>query len=91
MEGLQAELLDAAACLVRPGGVLVYSTCSLEPEENAQQVAAFLERTNGFILDDAAALGLLPEGVLTPQGFLETLPHRHAADGAFAARILRQG
>lgn len=86
---MQAELLDAAACLVRPRGVLVYSTCSLEPEENAQQVAAFLERNQGFALEDANALGLLPEGVLTPQGCLETLPHRHAADGAYAARMLR--
>ena len=87
---LQAELLDAAAVLVRPGGVLVYSTCSLEPEENAQQVAAFLERNQGFALQDANALGLLPEGVLTRQGFMETLPHCHAADGAYAARMLRQ-
>ena len=90
MGGLQAELLDAAARLVRPGGVLVYSTCSLEPEENAQQVAAFLGRNQGFALENATALGLLPGGVLTQQGFLETLPHRHSADGAFAARMLRR-
>ncbi|KAK9825393.1 hypothetical protein WJX81_008684 [Elliptochloris bilobata] len=86
---LQAELLDIAARLVRPGGVLVYSTCSLEPEENEEQIARFLERTPGFRLQPADALGLLPPGVLTPQGYLATLPHRHAADGAFAARLLR--
>ncbi len=84
----QAELLDAAAALVRPGGVLVYSTCSLEAEENEGQVAAFLARAAGFALQPAPP-GLLPPGVLTPQGCLATLPHRHGTDGAFAARLLR--
>lgn len=41
---LQAELLDAAVSFVKPGGLLVYSTCSVEPEENEMQVEAFLER-----------------------------------------------
>ena len=41
---LQAELLDAAVAFVKPGGLLVYSTCSVEPEENEMQVEAFLER-----------------------------------------------
>jgi 16S rRNA C967 or C1407 C5-methylase (RsmB/RsmF family) len=84
----QAELLDAAAALVRPGGLLVYSTCSLEAEENEGQVAAFLARAPGFALQPAPP-GLLPPGVLTPQGCLAMLPHVHGTDGAFAARLLR--
>ncbi len=48
MAGLQHALLDNAARLVRPGGVLIYATCSLEPEEGEQQVAAFLERAPNF-------------------------------------------
>lgn len=51
--GLQDELLDAAAPLVRPGGVLVYSTCSLEPEECSERIAAFLERHPEFVLSPA--------------------------------------
>ena len=51
---LQRELLDAAATLVKPGGALVYSTCSLEPEENAQQARAFTER-NGWPIEAAPA------------------------------------
>jgi len=78
----QAELLDAAAALVRPGGLLVYSTCSLEAEENEGQVVAFLARAPGFALQPA------PPGLL-PQGCLATLPHVHGTDGAFAARLLR--
>lgn len=85
---MQAELLDAAAGLVRPGGLLVYATCSLEPEENEEQVARFLERAPTFTLQPAPA-GLLPPGVLTPEGYLATLPQRHGVDGAFAARLLR--
>jgi 16S rRNA (cytosine967-C5)-methyltransferase len=47
----QAALLDGVAPVVRPGGLLVYSTCSLEPEENEAQVEAFLSRTRRFVRD----------------------------------------
>lgn len=84
---LQRELLDAAARSVRPGGMLVYSTCSIEPEENEGQVERFLGRHPEFALETAA--GLAPPELVTPSGHLATLPQRHGMDGAFAARLRR--
>lgn len=84
--GLQAELLRSGANLVRPGGVLVYSVCSNEPEEGSAHVRKFLRENPGFSLEDAS--GYLPEG-LAQEGCLQILPHRHRLDGAFAARMKR--
>ena len=70
---LQRELLDALAPRLRPGGRLVYSTCSLEAEENEEQVRAFLGRHSGFALD----------------GEVRCLPHTDGCDGAYAARLKR--
>ncbi len=84
----QAMLLDAAARTVRQGGWLVYSTCSLEPEENALQVDAFLARHPDFRRDPNPEL---PSAVLTPEGDLALLPHRHGTDGAYCARLRRDG
>ena len=82
----QQRLLENAACLVRPGGVLVYSTCSIDPEENEQNVVSFLNKNKDFLLDDA--MKFLPEKFCN-QGFYKTLPHLHGIDGSFAARLLR--
>ena len=70
---LQAEILDLCAPLVQPGGTLVYSTCSNEPEENERQVAAFLARHGDFSSDVSR----------------ESLPFDSRTDGAFAARLKR--
>ena len=89
---LQDELLDAAAAFVRPGGLLVYSTCSVERDEGSARVEAFLARPAGaaFALE-APPEGLMPEGVLDAAGQLVVLPHLHGgADGAFAARLRRR-
>lgn len=83
---LQREILDAAAALVRPGGVLVYATCSLEPEENGGQVAAFLERSPGF----EAEVAPLDARWLDDAGRLAVTPQDHDMDGAFAARLRRK-
>ncbi len=83
---LQGELLRTAAEAVRPGGWLVYATCSLEPEENQDQVQSLLERMPAFRRDPAP--GLPPE-LLTPEGDLLLLPQRHGTDGAYAARLRR--
>ena len=85
---LQVSLLDAAAKLVKPGGLLVYSTCTIAPEENEVQVKAFLERQPDFSLESAA--GLLPDAVVSRRGFLATIPHRHRMDGVFGARLRRK-
>jgi 16S rRNA (cytosine967-C5)-methyltransferase len=84
----QAALLEAAAGTVAPGGLLVYATCSLEPEENERQTEAFLARHPEFRREPA---DLFPEALLSPDGDLMALPHRHATDGAYAARLRREG
>lgn len=80
----QALLLDAVAAVVRPGGVLCYATCSLEPEENSLQVDAFLARHPEFRRQPVSG-----DWPTTAAGDLETLPQRDGMDGAFAARMVR--
>jgi 16S rRNA (cytosine967-C5)-methyltransferase len=70
---LQRELLAAAARVVKPNGFLVYSTCSIEPEENEEQVENFLRENPDWRLE----------------GTMSTLPHRDRCDGAFAAKLRR--
>jgi 16S rRNA (cytosine967-C5)-methyltransferase len=92
---LQAELLDRAARMVRPGGTLVYCTCSLEPEEGEQQIARFLaahpEMTRHQV--HPSEIGGLAEAI-TRDGDIRTLPchwaDRGGMDGFFAARLIRK-
>jgi 16S rRNA (cytosine967-C5)-methyltransferase len=86
---MQRSLLSAAATVVRPGGLLIYSTCSLEPEENDEQVERFLAENPDWRLEPPAD-GAVPSSVLDA-GRLRVLPHRHGVDGAFAARLKRVG
>ena len=87
MAATQRAVLRGAAKCVKPGGLLVYATCSLEPEENDAQVEAFLADHPGWTLEPPAA-GAVPEAVLDA-GRLRVLPQRHGADGSFAARLRR--
>ncbi|MBK8130136.1 MAG: 16S rRNA (cytosine(967)-C(5))-methyltransferase RsmB [bacterium] len=84
---LQHEILDRAAELVKPGGVLVYSTCSILPSENVEIVQAFLKTHPDFLREDAR--GFLPETVVGEHGDLETFTHIHETDGAYATRLRR--
>jgi 16S rRNA (cytosine967-C5)-methyltransferase len=84
---LQRAIIRAAAAVVRPGGLLVYSTCSLEPEENDQQVESFLAEHPEWSLEPPPN-GAVPDAVLDA-GRLRVLPQRHGTDGAFAARLRR--
>jgi 16S rRNA (cytosine967-C5)-methyltransferase len=87
MSTVQREILRTAASAVRPGGLLIYSTCSLEPEENDAPVDAFLAEHPDFVLEPPPS-GTVPDTVLD-QGRLRVLPHKHGVDGAFAARLRR--
>ncbi|HEX5385563.1 MAG TPA: transcription antitermination factor NusB [Gemmatimonadales bacterium] len=82
----QAELLEAASGVIRPGGLLVYATCSLEPEEDEQQIDRFLDRHPEFRREPADDF---PPSLLTRKGDLMTLPQRDHMDGAYAARLRR--
>jgi 16S rRNA (cytosine967-C5)-methyltransferase len=84
---IQASLLRAAATVVAPGGLLVYSTCSLEPEENEQQVERFLGESPNWRLEPPPA-GAVPAETLDA-GYLRVLPQLAGSDGAFAARLRR--
>jgi len=94
MSGIQAQLLDRAADWVKPGGLLVYATCSLERAEGEDQIARFLASHAGFALSPPQA-GELPEGVAADaMGHVRTLPtmlaDRGGLDGFFIARLVRQ-
>jgi 16S rRNA (cytosine967-C5)-methyltransferase len=87
--GLQEQLLESAARLLRPGGVLVYSTCTIEPDENQRMIESFLQRHPEFRLEDARSF--VNGELVSAEGFVLTYPHRHGMDGSFAARLVRAG
>ena len=85
MPPVQLDLLDAAALNVAPGGLLVYSVCSFEPEETDHVVARFMAGHPGWKIESVK--GAVPDSVVTAEGFMRVLPHVHGCDGAFAVRL----
>lgn len=83
----QAGILDNGAKLVRPGGKLVYSTCTFAPEENEQAIAAFLERNPDFYLEETHAPWFTPAGL----GQFRLWPHKLLGEGHFAAVLRKHG
>jgi 16S rRNA (cytosine967-C5)-methyltransferase len=84
----QGRILEAASRYLLPGGVLVYSTCTITPEENTEILEGFLRAHRDFSLEPLP--GLLPEScadLVDEKGFYRTYPHRHSLDGFFAARL----
>ena len=84
---IQAGLIENAARLVKPNGVLVYCTCTVEPDENEEIVRAFLASHPEFALERAEQF--VSRDLVNAGGFVETFPHRHGMDGSFAARLVR--
>jgi 16S rRNA (cytosine967-C5)-methyltransferase len=85
---LQARILTAGAAAVKAGGTLVYSTCTISPEENERVVASFLEANDDFEADDLGSRVPVWKHPNMPH-HLQTLPHRDRTDGFFIARLKR--
>ena len=84
----QGAILRAGAAAVRPGGTLVYSTCTISPEENERVVAAFLADHTAFGADDLREAVPVWQHPAVPR-HLQTLPHRDGTEGFFIARLRR--
>jgi 16S rRNA (cytosine967-C5)-methyltransferase len=85
---IQRQMINKAATLVKPGGVLVYSTCTIIRAENDQIVEEFLLRNKEFEIEPAT--DLLPKELVSSRGFIRTYPDFDELDGAFSARLKRK-
>ena len=85
LQKLQLEILFHAAELLKSGGVLVYSTCTIMPEENEQVIYRFLEQRKDFKQVDSYLH--VDSDVVDEKGFVRTLPQVHKMDGSFACRL----
>jgi 16S rRNA (cytosine967-C5)-methyltransferase len=85
----QLRMLTQASAVVRPGGRLIYATCSSEPEENEEVVDAFRAEHPEFGVEPPAEVGQPVHSVLDSRGFLRTLPFAHGLEAFFAARLVR--
>jgi len=84
----QENLLASLAPLVKRGGWLVYSVCSLEPEEGEQVIDNFLKTQTDFVIDGSSTgLAEMDEGLVDGSGIFRSLPHKHDMDGFFAVRL----
>ena len=81
----QRAILKNASCLVRRGGQLIYSTCSIQTEENEDVIRGFLQESPAFSLRQPG----VPRRLLTDDGFARTFPHRDSTDGFFIAVLDR--
>ena len=88
MTRIQFAMLTKAAKLVKPGGVLVYSTCTIMRAENDQIIEEFLVKNPDFMVDSAAEF--FPPELVSERGFVKTYPDIGDMDGAFAARLKRK-
>lgn len=85
---IQEALLENAATLLKPNGVLVYSTCTIEPEENLSLIKKFLVTHAEFEIDSAAKY--VDASLVSADGFVETFPHKHGIDGSFSIRLIKK-
>jgi len=93
ISALQTRILAAASVLVRPGGFMVYSTCSVLPAENMGVVSPFLGRNEGSEFEIVGLRELLPEGFrrfVTAEGYFQSMPEPDGPDGHFAVVLRRR-
>ncbi len=86
----QGLLLESAARLLKPGGIIVYATCSTAIEEDEAVVEYFVSRHPEFMIQNCAELFPSWSDLFSPAGFLRTWPHRQGCDGFFAARLQKR-
>lgn len=87
LQKLQVEILENSIKYLKPSGVLVYSTCTTETEENMDVVNIFLTNHPEFSIDNAGKY--VSEKVVNKDGCIELFPHKHNVDGAFSVRLVR--
>lgn len=85
MKNIQLRLLESAAKVVKPDGIIIYSTCTIDPEENEQVVETFIKNNPGFRMESLS--NYVPEQYLSQKYSVQTFPHKHKIDGSFAVRI----
>ena len=89
LQKLQARLIRAASELVKVGGSLVYSTCTIDNGENESIIADFMNQQDNFDIANAAD-SAVSKDFITDEGFVRTWPHVHQMDGSFAAKLTKR-
>jgi 16S rRNA (cytosine967-C5)-methyltransferase len=84
---LQRSILDNAAAYLKPGGILVYSTCTINPDENLRQIERFLQEHSAFSLCNLSSVLLMLSDPGLSKGYLTLVPHMHGTDGFFIAKL----
>jgi len=85
---IQKQLIHAAASQIKPGGVLVYSTCTILTEENEEVIEFFLSEHKNFAIEDGKKF--VHSAVVTKEGYVKTWPDQHNINGSFAVRLKRK-
>ncbi len=86
---IQTSIIENASRLLKPNGILVYSTCTIETAENQDVVQSFMSRHPEYVLEPADSI--VDRSLVGKDGYVETFPHRHDMDGSFAARMRKTG